>query len=132
MLHVGLSVVHEVQELQEGGASHPSHVEDGGLEGGRGLQGQRGQQTCREKWSAAASWGGYGGSDVTSEESTAGGQDNPVGGDELVIRGDESQVMEQPGPPEVPDGGAPAGGVVVPLEPQHLAGQNISHLAARQ
>ena len=38
--------------------------------------------------------------------------------------------MEQAGPPEVPDSGAPAGGVVVPLEPQHLPGQNVSHLAA--
>ena len=37
--------------------------------------------------------------------------------------------MEQAGPPEVPDSGAPAGGVVVPLEPQHLPGQNVSHLA---
>ena len=53
-----------------------------------------------------------------------------MSGDQLVIRGDESQVVEQSGPPEVPDGGAPAGGVVVPLEPQHLPGQNVSHLAA--
>ena len=37
VLHVGLSVVHEVEELQQGGARHPSHVEDGWLEGGRGL-----------------------------------------------------------------------------------------------
>ena len=52
-----------------------------------------------------------------------------MSGDQLVVRGDESQVMEQSRPPEVPDSGAPAGGVVVPLEPQHLPGQNISHLA---
>ena len=55
-----------------------------------------------------------------------------MSGDQLVVRGDESQVMEQPGPPEVPDGGAPAGGVVVPLEPQDLPGQIVSHLAALQ
>ena len=36
-LNIGLSVVHEVEELQQGGARHPSHVEDGWLEGGRGL-----------------------------------------------------------------------------------------------
>ena len=75
-------------------------------------------------------WGKVFKSDLTSEESTAGRQDDPVSGDQLVIRGDESQVVEQSGPPEVPDGGAPAGGVVVPLEPQHLPSQNISHLAA--
>ena len=35
--------------------------------------------------------------------------------------------MKQPGGPEVPEGGAPAAGVGVPLEPEHLARQHLRH-----
>ena len=64
---------------------------------------------------------------TTFEERTAGSQHEFVGGDSGVVRRDEGQVMEQPGGPELPEGGAPATGVGVPLEPEHLARQHLRH-----
>ena len=60
---------------------------------------------------------------ITFEESTTCSQDNLVSSDQLVVSCDQGQVMEQSGNPQVPDGRAPAGGVIVPLEPQHLPRQ---------
>ena len=63
----------------------------------------------------------------TLEKCAAGGQHELVGGDRGVVGRDEGQVVKQAGGPEVPEGGAPAAGVGVPLEPEHLARQHLRH-----
>ena len=47
--------------------------------------------------------------------------------DELVVGRDEREVVEQPGQAEISYSGAPAAGVVVPLEPEHLPRHNLRH-----
>ena len=47
--------------------------------------------------------------------------------DDLIVRGDEGEVVEEAGGPQVLDGGPPAARVVGPLEPEHLPRQNLGH-----
>ena len=64
---------------------------------------------------------------LASEEGAAGGEHEPVRRDDLIVRGDEGEVVEEAGGPQVLDGGPPAARVVGPLEPEHLPRQNLRH-----